>query len=216
MSFGDVGHVLTRQSGIYGENWVCVSNTNGFVYARNNVSGQNEIKYDGTNWVDADASTSPTHFGTSLTDSTTIVPDGSATDLYLYDSNAQPQFAFVVHLVNPDPVTSSGPGTLSTMDTASFAGTTPQQIQWSITTGISPTPNSSYYLFNQTPGGSAFDQINLGSNPQAGVTTTETYVNTSGADFTGKWYIGYGQDATRVNLKVYNFTPSKRVFRNFW
>lgn len=111
---------------------------------------------------------------------------------------------------------SVGPGTLgSSFDTASFAGTTVQQIHWSITNGSSPTPNSNYYLFSETPGGTAKDTINIGSNPQAGATSTDTYQNPSGADFTGRWYIGYGQNATRVNLATYNFSRGK-VFCNFW
>jgi len=110
----------------------------------------------------------------------------------------------------------SGAGTLgSSVDTASFAGTTVQQIQWSITNGSSPTPNANYYLFSETPGGTAKDTINIGSNPQAGATSTDTYQNPSGADFTGRWYIGYGQNATRVNLAMYNFSRGK-VFCNFW
>lgn len=109
-----------------------------------------------------------------------------------------------------------GPGTLSSDDTASFAGTTLQQIQWSITNGSSSTANTNYYLFNETPGGSALDQINVGSNPQSGAISYSTYVNSSGADFTGKWYIGYGQNTTRVNLKVYDFDANRKVFCNFW
>lgn len=116
---------------------------------------------------------------------------------------------------NSSYVVAGGPGTLSTADTASFAGTTPQQIQWAITNGSSPVANSNYYLFNETPGGNALDTINLGSNPQVGSTSTESYINPSGADFTGKWYIGYGQNSTRVNLKVYDFS-SRKVFCNFW
>jgi len=113
---------------------------------------------------------------------------------------------------------SSGAGTLgSSFQTANFDGTTTQQIQWAIKNGSSPTPNANYYLFDESPGGTSKDSINIGSSPVAGGTSTSNYTNTSGAPFTGVWYVGYGQDATRVNLATYNFNPSKRkVHCNFW
>jgi len=140
----------------------------------------------------------------------------NTTTLNVEMSDGSPWFYFVkptsAPWITPPP---AGPGTLSTADTASFAETTPQQIQWAITNGSSPVANTNYYLFNETPGGNALDTINLGSNPQVGSTSTHSYINPSGADFTGKWYIGYGQNSTRVNLKVYDFS-SRKVFCNFW
>ena len=112
----------------------------------------------------------------------------------------------------------SGPGTLSTADSASFAGTTLQQIQWTIKNGTSPTPNSNYYLFNESPGGTALDTLNIGPNPTPGAESTSSYIDTSGADFTGIWYVGYGSNSTRVNLATYNFSraSTRKVFCNFW
>jgi len=205
---------LCNSSGSYYYDWVWgggYSNAWSFTINNNVVT---DLATDTPHGFVASSSTTPPSNGAnSSTDyPATGTATISATDKYLhiFDSvNDQKFYVDVSSLV-------VGPGTLgSSFDTASFAGTTVQQIQWSITNGSSPTPNSNYYLFSETPGGTAKDTINIGSNPQAGATSTDTYQNPSGADFTGRWYIGYGQNATRVNLATYNFSRGK-VFCNFW
>ena len=109
-----------------------------------------------------------------------------------------------------------GSNSIGSFQTANFDLTTVQQIRWKVINGNSPTSNANYYLFNESPGGIAKDTINIGSSPQAGASSTSTYQNPSGADFTGIWYVGYGQNATRVNLATYNFNPVKKVHCNFW
>jgi len=178
--------------------------------------------WTGTDWytsteahsIKVDTATNIWYDGATTGAPTDVTPNGL--NLELYENGT-----LIMTLVKPTEASwissGGGPGTLgNTVDTASFAGTTVQQIQWSITNGSSPTPNSNYYLFSETPGGTAKGTINLGSNPQAGVTFTSTYLNPSGADFTGIWYVGYGQNATRVNLASYNFNQPKKVFCNFW
>jgi len=161
-------------------------------------------------WSDADSNTHPYNVLNAG------LPDASGTGgvIELVTSGGNVYFGFDKPVLG----TTSGGG-LTPMgvntQTASFAGTTVQQIQWSITNGSSPPSGGNYYLFNESPGGTAKDTISIGSSPQAGATTTETYTNSSGADFTGVWYVGHGQNATRVNLATYNFNPRK-VHCNFW
>lgn len=177
-----------------------------------------KLNSDGTTSLRAESDNNtgtPKTFSTDNINFSTNVDVVAGNTVYGRSSGGSTVFNFTVLGTHLWTASSGGPGTLSTADTASFAGTTPQQIQWAITNGQSPVANTNYYLFNETPGGNALDTINLGSNPQVGSTSTETYINPSGADFTGKWYIGYGQNSTRVNLKVYDFS-SRKVFCNFW
>jgi len=113
-NFGDVGHQLTNQKasgashglGYTSSHWVCHSSSTSTLYVyRNSGVPDFDIQYDVTNdqWIDGSTQAWPTKFGTSLTDSTTITPDGTATDLYLYDGTT-----LAAHLVNDDPTGGSG------------------------------------------------------------------------------------------------------------
>jgi len=118
MAFGDVGHVLTNQNASGGSSsntWVCYDNggsntgfTGTYLYKRDNATGGNifnfSIKFNQGNWEDHGGDW-PTHFGTSLTDSTQITPTSTYEDLYLYNGTS-----LVAHLKNPDYDTGSGGG----------------------------------------------------------------------------------------------------------
>jgi len=188
-----------------------------FTYDSN---GQLQLNVNGTTGTDDPHWVKVWHTGGNSTGWTQAVVAVDAGETWQGKDSSGSGGATTCEAVIPTFVAGSGggaPGTLGTPDTASFAGTTVQQIQWSITNGTSPTPNATYYLFNHSSGGTALAYINIGTNPQAGVTSTSTYQNPSGADFTGIWYVGYGQNATRVNLALYNFNPTtKKVFCNFW
>jgi len=185
--------------------------------ASHEITQSISYRFSDKTWIDGNATSIPDAVTLSGSDSSSTSAQNSQY-VFLWNTSTQ----FLGKFQNPfydstwTPGSGSGSGTLgSTFQTANFNGTTVQQIKWTVINGTSPTPNANYYLFNESPGGTAKGTINLGSNPQAGASTLSTYQDPSGADFTGKWYVGYGQNATRVNLAVYNFAR-KKVHSNFW
>ena len=156
-TFGQVGHVLTNTGhslSTTSSTWSCVSVANNEYLYRHGTSTTYDFKYVVANdeWIDANTVLGhwPSHFGTSATDDTAITPTGSSQYLYLYDSNL-----FVCEIENDGYSSGSGSGGggsfLSTADTASFAGTTPQLIHWKIIVGSSPTPNACLLYTSPSP-----------------------------------------------------------------
>jgi len=218
MAFGDVGHTLSNQGvGSSSNDWVCynVSGsgfTGTYLYTRDNASGGNVLaksfKFDNGQWLDVGGD-EPTHFGLSVSDSTSITPTSTHEDLYVYNSGV-----LLAHLKN-DGYDSSGSGGGS-----GGGGTNTEGSSYSATLEVNssgwleytiPTTSSSgtYYLLKSSDGGQTFTQH--GQSIMHGVLETQgSFV----FDQTLIWIV---RSPTEDELARWA-PPSttKKVFCNFW